>query len=415
MRFHLSLAAGAILLAGSASAQSVAMGFLHNWDQPTMGAGTSITHRGGVPANMAGECLNRYDNDDHKFWGLNAAGMTEVDGFSVTLQDEDDTTRELFSFVGYNEDAMLANFPDLSGPVISLGQFQMPPTQNMGPIAWRLTATFSFNGRPPAQVAPNQDIFIGFTLPAFTSTTTPLDGLSIHAVHNDPTTTTHDIPGPTGQQGGIVFADTYVCFVQGGTPMYLPSMAGGLRENLTEILVSGGAPGGVPFTQTNQTSYPPSNAPFGTANFLSGLHPDTFDANMTGRADDLGFVVTVDTTVIPAGSPVFFILAFGPSPLGPRPINTFPGVAQSSQGSLAIDFITGAVLPFGFIMSTNNPSNPTEGQAVRNIPLNQSTRNIIANWVGPLDLWWQAIVLNPTVAGPPFEVRTTGVAVQHLK
>lgn len=406
---HTLLAAVAVAaLAATATAQFPFQGFLYNFDRPQLFSGGSFVLRFGINAEQE---ICRIDRDDYRDWGLNSAGQTQIQGFMLWIQDGNDQTAQTFSVVGYNEDTNQLNFPLLTPPVMNITGVPLPPPAPPpgGGVLWRL----GFNLTAPVAFAANQDIFLGVGLPAMTNPATN-DGLWIGAVGNDNTQTVYDRPGPRGALGGGIFSDDYVCYVINGAAQYLPPTANGLTQLAIDWNHSGGSAGGVALAETNQVNYVSSNAPNGTANFLSGVHPDINGLN-PGRADNIGFAVTTHTTQVAIGQPVFVLMALGPNPLGSTPITSFPPAAgPGSTGNVCLDFTSSATF-LGFLAAprTNGITGMAEMQIMIN--LTATARSVINSIPGNVDLWWQGFALDASAGGPPFEVRTTGCVIQKLK
>lgn len=414
---NVSLAMAALALSsGAALAQYPLQGFLYNWDRTGVGVGVSVFSRYGINAE---EHLTRVDRDDYRDWGLNQQGQVQVQGFVVYMLDTNDGTREVFSIVGYEEDAQNPNLPDLTNRRVNAGPYQMPPAGSPpGARAYRLYTTFA----QPVTLANGGDLFFGTSVPALVSAQQPYDGLWTGLVADDPLTPgtppVYDTPGPAGQVGARISRDTYACYIVNNVPTYIAPTATNpnvLEQFAIDLFLSGGAAGGVAIAQTNQTNYAASNAPHGTSNFLSGLHPDTYGFT-TGRADDIGFAVVSHTSQVQTGSIALVMLALGPSPIGTLPVNQlFPFAgAAGTTGVVCIDFTVSA--NFFLFMTpggTNSVPNQLEGQVIA--PLTPSARTFLASATGNIDLWWQGFVINSAVTGPQLEVHATGCVVQKLK
>lgn len=399
----------AALLAAAVPAQNFPLqGFLFNFDRPTVAAGVSYVTRYGTTAE---EHLNRIDRDDYREWGVNASGQIQIQGFMGWIQDNNDATREQFGLVGYNEDASNANFPALATRVLNLTGIQMPPTGTTpGGVFYEMLGTFT----APVDFASSGDVFLGISVPALLSGAPTYDGLWTGATSNIPFTgvTVYDQPGPRGVAGGGIAQNTYVCYVSNNTARYVPVNATQGAEVLAcDWHLGSGMAGGVALARTNQTTFAPSNAPLGTASFLSGLHPDINGLNAT-RADDIGFGVTVHNTQAPLGSPVFMLMAFGPLAGGSIPVASL-GVTNNpdTRGNICIDFAAAAT----FLTFTTAGYLTNTGEAQLVVPLSAQVRNIINGLTSPVDLWWQGFVLDATNPGPNLEVRATGCVIQHLQ
>jgi hypothetical protein len=377
-------------------------GFLLNWDRPTVGAHFDQVTRWNVTAESN---MNRVDTDDYVDWGKNPAGDVVLRGFAGWLFDSNYQTAESFSFVGHAEDPANPNFPLLTA-AFTVPNLPMPPgvTGN----AYLVTATLN----APVTVPGSGDVFIGVGLPALVVPTQPYDGLWIGSITRTQTgLTIFDEPGPAGQVGGTVARDDYNCAISNGTAQYAPSSATSLSQIAFDVAVDNGGIGGVALAETNQTSLTPSNAPFGTSDFLSGLHPDINGLN-PGRADNIGFGITHHTGQMPVGSPVIVMLALGPSTLGSLPLGTLTGFnPTASNGRLCIDFLSAA--SFVILSGPGFLPNMAEGQLM--LPLTPQVRAQIAAQGPGFVLWWQGVAIDFTFAGPDLEARSTGCVKQHMQ
>lgn len=401
------LALVAILaLSAAAAAQNFPLqGLMFNWDRPQLATGVDLVTRW---ATTAEHDLTRIDSDDFKDWGRDAQGQTRIQGYLTWLYDTNYGTAESYGLVAYAEDPAVSNTPAVATPLLNIANIPMPPG-TAGNI-YRVGATFN----QPVSFAANSDVFIGLDLPAMVNPNPPYDGIWVGTASRQiPALNlqTFDEPGPRGQVGAGIPFETYLCYVVNGVVRHAAPGASSLQQLAFDVLLANGGVGGVALTQTNQTSNPSSNAPLGTSNFLSGLHPDINGTN-PGRADDIGFGVTTHLQQMPVGSPVFVLLAFGPSPLGSTPVNSFP-IANNpdSAGNVCIDFTTAAT----FLAFTAAGQVNTMGEAQLMIPLSASTRAVIAGLAGPLDLWWQGFALDATNVGPTLELRASGCVIQKLK
>lgn len=400
-----------LLLVATASAQNLPLyGFMYNWDRLGIGNGITVYTRG---TPMQEEVLTRIDSDDYKDWALDANGMVSVQGMMLFVLDANDGTQETFNLVAYPEDPLMADFPDLTAQAVNVPIVfpPTPPGMTPGQRAYR----FNPQGITTPVVLPNGvDLFFGTSLPTMISGMQPFDGLFVGSLNDDTTTMApfpFDVPGPAGQVGARIGQDSYVCFVINGAPMYPGTAPGNIMQLGIDIEVASGGVGGVALATTPQVRYPESNAPFGTSSLLSGMHPDI------QRGDDIGFGVVSHTSQVPSGSLTVVMLALGPSPIGSIPIGQLAPAANSpnSHGNVCIDFTAKADF-LTFLMPGTAPNvlpGQLQGQVIST--LSASARQIVAGLPAPLDLWWQAFVLDLSAGGPPFEVRTSGCAVQKLK
>lgn len=404
----LLLTSSAFLFASTALAQNPLQGFMLNWDRPQNGAAISFVTRGTANAEQD---LTRIDRDDYRDFGLDANGQVSIQGMVVQIQDDNDATREAFGLVGYQEDPARANYPDMANQRLNIANIQMPPTGAIpGGVAYELTLGFN----QPVTFAPGTDLFLGVSLPALVVGAPPYDGLWVACTGNNSTmtgVTTYDLPGVRGAQGQGVFMDSYLCFVVNGNPVYGTASATSLTQMLLDVQLAGGTVGGVALTQTNQTSYPSSNAPYATSNFLSGSHPDVTGMN-PGRADDVGFGITAHTSQVAAGSLAFVMMSFGPNNLGSIPVSAIGGAgAPGSAGYICVNLANQTT--FLTFLQPGLVANMLEGQLI--LPLSPQVRAILGTMTNPLNLHWQGFVLDVGAGGPPFEIRATGCAVQHLR
>lgn len=392
--------------ASFATAQHAA-GFTYHWFDganslvPTSYNGSpfsavSYAHRAGA-GNGEIEVLNRIDSDDHPFWGIDASGNHRSRGMVVVIQDSDASTPESFGLVVRGEDPARPNSPDLTAPILTVGPLPLPAG-----MAGAAATIFSVTFPQPVTAPAGVDLFFGVSLPA--SPNWPQDGLSTWVTTADPRAVTRDVPGRTGQPGGAVARDTYVCSVttSGGQPTGGAQFRGPIAQNAFDVLVD--VASGIPITRTNQASYLVSGgARVGTSNMLSGLHPDVFDANGTGRVDDLGFVF-VDPRC--ANGPVFAAFAFGPSAAAPQPVLTFPGVPRGSSGVLCLDVAT-VDLSLAFRLADGL------GAAVFSLPLGppgSPPRAFVAQNPG-LELYWQGFGVERGGLGGIAGIHASGCSV----
>jgi hypothetical protein len=390
-----------LALASAAAAQAPFHGFLFNWDRPTVGGHFDAVTRFDVAAERN---FNRIDVDDYVDWGKNPAGNVVLRGFAAWMIDANYATPETFAFVGHAEDPANPGFP-LLAPSFTVPNIPLPP----GPAGTSFLIFGTLN--VPVTIAGGGDVFVGVGLPAMVSPVAPFDGLFIgHITRTDPALQIFDEPGPRGQNGAGVFANDYNCAITGGIAQYVPIAFSSLSQLALDVAIDNGGIGGVALAETNQTSLVPSNAPLGTSDFLSGLHPDVNGFN-PGRADNIGFGVTHHTGQMPAGSPVLVLLAFGGSPLGSQPITNFPGFDPlTSAGRLCIDFT--AATSFLILTQPGFLPNMAEGQLM--LPLSPQVRQVIAQQGSPFDFWWQGFAIDLSAPGPDLEVRTSGCVIQHL-
>jgi hypothetical protein len=224
---------------------------------------------------------------------------------------------------------------------------------------------------------------------------------------------TRDLPG---QAISLMPVPNVVCWlptlagVPTGPATY-PAVAADKRQIWIEL--NANVASGVPVTQTNQTLYTSSNpggtntmVPLGgTTNMFSGLNPDLYDFNLQTppRADDIGFLVN-DVSV--PNAPVFVLLSFGLSPVGSQPlVNLMSGSAGAgTKGNVCVDF-TAAATFLGF-------SGPT-GILQMMLPMSPATRAAYQA-LFPMNLVYQAFVLDTLAPGPGITIHATGCGVQHL-
>lgn len=404
----LSLIAASSLLAQTNNT----VGFTKGWT-------TSFIDRIGANAIDA-DCLNHFDSRSYQDWMLDPADPTgatyKFNAVQFVIQDQSGVTPETFNVVAYNEDTANPNFPDAATPWIQTGAFTLPTSTVTTAVAWIYTITL---GTPPA--APKGDKWIGVRLFVPTSGAWPAtDGTSLHcAFDRAATSTSTSATDLAGLRIDSVPNNQFACHIPvvAGVPTgpgVYPAGSAGVRRQI-RLEVTANVTGGVCITQTNQTTYVSSNpgntgTPLGgTTNFISGLHPDVYNGNAmaTPRQDDIGFLVT-DVNFVNA--PVFVMLALGPNPLGSLPLASMaPAVnAPGTRGNVCIDFTT-AVTFLGFTNGT--------GLYQHMLTLDAGSRSIIQGMslpLAPLEMYYQAFVLNPASAAGPLEVHATGCGIQHL-
>lgn len=265
-----------VIVALSCPAQSP-LGILNQTD-------TSFTSRGSasIPNTNPSFAFQRIDQEHYAGWGIDPMnpGMRSIQGMHYFIQDEVDTTPESYGLVVYGEDPMGPDFPDVSTNFGTAGPIPTPTVTSPtgGAIAWNITVTFT----TPMLVPKGIDVFPALDLPQpMVGGPWPMDGLSVHALYYQMTTSgTYDEPG-AGQ----------IASQSGNGGYHVPGMIGPTytvtnRMWKIEPLVPGA--GGTAGTITNQTWAPLSNAAPGTSSMSSGLRPDAQNppVNM-GRADDV--------------------------------------------------------------------------------------------------------------------------------
>lgn len=398
----LLLVASAATLAAAASAQNV-LGF-------TAGSDTSYTDRIGAN-NIVADGLNHYDSRDYLDWMLDPADPTGAtytfQSCRLIVQDQVGTTPENFTVVGYNEDPNTPDFPDPTAVWFRTGSIALPASTSTGPVAWIYTVTMTV---PPA---PKGDKWLGIGMELPQSGTWPTDGLSTHITADRPATFTsganRDLPSiaisqmPTGNIG---------CFIPtaGGVPTGPATYPAPTLRRQIWFEIQANVASGVPVTQTNQTIYPSSNpgganalVPLGgTTNMISGLYPDVNDTTLTGRFDDIGFLI--NDISVPNGL-VFVLVAFNGNPLGSLPLSLMMGglAGAGTKGNVCIDFTASAT----FLGIAN-----ASGVYQHMLTLNPAVRNSLTG-LSPLSLWYQGFVVN-TASSPGMEVHATGCGVQHF-
>lgn len=396
-----ALLASTLLLSASLCAQNIELGFDDGWD-------TSFIDRiGGM--NMTCDALNHFDNRHLLDWMLDPADPTGATykflGARLVTQDQVGNTPDSFDIVAYNEDV---NVPNTPGTIwFRTGAINLPASTLTTPVAWIWTINFN----PPA--VPKGDKFIGAGL---TNTTPawPQDGISLHCAFdfNPPPSVTDRVgPGITSLNAGNLSCHMPTANGVPQPPAVFPARtSGGLRQIRLEIIAA--VSGGVAVTQTNQTTYPcslpgaPNSTPLGgTTNWISGVHPDVYDANAStpARADNIGFLYK-DGALL--NQPVFILLAFGGSPVGSTPITQLapPTNTAGTRGNVCIDFVNAATF------LTNTDAN---GVAQFMLTLNPQARAVVQR-LAPFELWYQGFGLNAVAGGPPFEIHTSGCAKQFL-
>jgi len=257
---------------------------------------SSATYTRGPASMGAGELLQRFDADDLRGFGIEAAfpGVQVVRGVALSIRDFGSSTPNgLFDVTLYTESLSQPGYPDLQAP---LGG-ETGVTANSIPGVFTLVAFPA-----PALVPIGRDLFVGIRIPA---TTSSFGGVRLTVIAGSASASTYDLAGT-------------------GLPIFPPEEnTYRLYRDLTNNAVTFGArgqyqidlltscPSGTPTTISNQASFPLSTAAPGASTLLSGLHPDAASPPLNnGRADDVAFLY--GDTGLPLGSLVVFVAAFAP-------------------------------------------------------------------------------------------------------
>lgn len=353
----------------------------------------SATSRLGANA-IAADGLHHFDSRHYRDWMLDPTDPTgstyTFRAVRFTLQDEVANTAETCSVVGYREDPATPNFPNIAAPWFRTGPLNLPTMPSGAPQAWILTVTMPTS----LPSIPKGSVWIGVGLSTPVSGTWPADGTSLHC-------NVDQTAGPAITNLANNQVSCYVPTVAGvpsGPAVYPTSTVGGRQQIRLEIIAN--VTGGVCLSR---------NGLLPQTNFLSGLHPDVY--NGTGatppRQDDIGFVVREDNQ--PNGL-VIVVVALGQNPLGSQPLAAVSPFAASpnTRGNVCIDLNQGTVF-LGMMVG-----NGIFQQMLPLTPQVRATIQSLSSATQPLDLWYQAFVLDPTASGPPYEIHATGCGVQHL-
>ncbi len=392
-------------------------------------AGMDISYTSRVATgSIEADCLQHFSGRDYRNWILNPADNTgntmRFVGLRIQLQDQNAATNETYTLVGYREDPLNPNFPDVSGlvsgPVNPGGKWFR--TSSIPFPAGSGGATILFGINPPAVPLfhnPNlDDVFLGV---GFNPGNWPTDGLGVIIAHEQQATIPANPPrlDDTGPRVADITSTTSPNFccqvatalgVPTGAPATFPAGALGQTFQLSmDVLAL--ATGGVSVTQTNQTNYPSSTVfvggtvpQGGTTNVLSGLHPDmnNFNASTPPRADDIGFLINERNR---PNSLCAVIIGFGPPSFGINPDGSFPLAAffsdPDTRGLLCVDPGSPSTL---FIGGLNGA-----GTYQQMFPMSPALRATVAS-LQPFDVIWQGFVIDGTLT----EVKATGCVTQHL-
>lgn len=303
--------------------------------QGTQVAGTllrsfSFTYSRGGLGLGAGELLQRFDADDLRGFGIEAAfpGVQVVRGIALGVRDFGSSVPNgLFDVTLYSESPTQPGYPDLQAPLGGVtGQ------QSGAPLG------LTFVGFPTPVFAPiGRDLFVGVRVPA---TTSQIGGVRLTVITSSTGGSTFDLAGaslpvsPPEANSYRLYRDLAT-----STPTYAAR-----GQFHMDLLVSG--PSGTPATISNQASYLLSTSPPGASTMLSGLHPDARSpSHNAGRADDVAFVY--GDYALPPGSLAVFVAAF--ADFGPVvPLAQFvPG----SVGAACLDQAHAFVLGFATLQA----------------------------------------------------------------
>jgi hypothetical protein len=343
---------------------------------------------------ITAEVLQHFDDRHYRDWMLDPADPTGATfrcrALRFHVQDQVGTTAESVYAAGYPQHPTQANQPDAGAPWFRTGPIALPPSPVNGPVAYLLTVTL------PATLPslPKGDVWLGVGLAPATGTFWPLDGTSV-AVANETNPGRAIATLPNNQVA------CYLPVVQGiptGPAVYPTSTAAGRRQLWLEVIAE--ATGGVCVARRQTIT---------TSGLVSGSHPDVYNAagTMPPTEDDIGFTVT-DASL--PNALAFVYVGFAGNPLGSQPVASLsPLLAHpGTRGNLCIDLSLAAP-----ILTTLD----TTGRATSFLTLSAGARlaiQAVSSATQPFDLWYQALVLDPTGTGTQFAVHATGCGIQHL-
>lgn len=333
-----------VALAGAALAQNP-LGTFTNTGVTFSGRGNAT-----APNNNPAYIFDRFDKETYAGFTTGAVPFTrQITGVNAVIQDQNLATQELFTLAVFQGDPQNPNFPDVQSVVVS-GPFVLPLATGNG--AFDASANFA----TPITVPSTEDVYVG--LQFMTAWTlqggVPVDGLSVHEIRNVAPAQ------PQAWQGWDLAGarlPTTVDRSYGG--YYVPNPPSGpAYPVVTQYKIQPIVPisGGVATTLSNQANHAESTAAAaagftvqepgaGTACMFSGLYPDAASPpRNSGRADDIGQLFF--NPALSAGSPVFFLMDFGPFPSAEIPVASFvPG----STGVACLNFGSMVALGFGFL------------------------------------------------------------------
>lgn len=276
----------------------------------------SMSYTRGPAGQNAGELIQKFDADDLRGFGVEAAfpGVQVVRGVILPIKDFGSSIpNSLYDLALYTESTTTPNYPDLQNPLHVVTGL-VPGT---GTFTW---STIVF--QTPVMVPIGRDLFVGVRLPA---TTSAVGGVLLMPISSSTSSTYYDLAGPgmpTTPEG-----NSYRLYRDLTTNVVTYSARGQYQMDLLTR-----SPGGMPASVSLQSSYPPTMSPPGATTMLSGLHPDAASPPLhPGRADEVSFVY--GDWVLPPGSPVMFLGAFADF----GPIVPLDNYAPGSIGGICLD------------------------------------------------------------------------------
>jgi len=370
MRFALSCAVS-VSIAAAVCAQNP-LGTFTNM-------GTTYATRGGAatPNTNPAVLFARHDMENYAGFTTGVTpGTRQVTGINFVIQDQNLATTETFSLVVYTGDPAMADFPNVTTPLATSGNFVLPVGTGGG--SYNASANFA----TPVTAPATDDVYVGLSFNSgwVVSGTAVTDGLSVWEQRLQAgagTIATFDLAGPrlpatspAGTYGG------YYCANPAAGPAY-PVVTQYKIQPIVPIS------GGVACTRTNQTGnhvestagavagFTVQEPGAGTSNMFSGLHPDAANPSTNaGRTDDIGQMFL--NASLPAGSLVFFFIDLGGFGAFEVPAANFvpgsTGVACMNLGSMQV---------LGFSLLGSN------GRAYRVSTFGAATRSLLSgfNWV----------------------------------
>lgn len=338
--------------------------------------GATSTTRGNAPTPEHNPATLFVRLDKESYGGFTSGlvpGTVEVSGVNMVIQDQNLASQEAFNMVLYSGNPANNDYPDVANPVAVSGNFTLP----LGPAgvaAYEGSIAFA----TPVTLPATLDVYVGIQFAAGWTygANGPINGLSVWEIRDtapvSPSASqSWDLAGarqpsqfPGRSPGG------YYC----SQPLAGPGYPVASQYFLQPVVQMSG---GVATTRTTQTNHPESTAGAtagflvqdpgaGTACMFSGLYPDAASPPRTaGRVDEIGQLFY--NPGLNAGSPVFFLMDFGPLPASQIPAASFvPG----STGVGCLNFGTQVALGFGFL--------GTNGRAFRMSSFPAAARTMLA-------------------------------------
>lgn len=316
--------------------------------------GATSTARGNatVANNNPATVFVRHDKECYAGYTDGVVPFTrQIVGIHAVIQDQNLATQQAFTLVVYTGDPLNNDYPDVVNPAAVTANFILPVGTGVGAFE------ASMNFATPVSVSSAEDVYVGLQFAnGWTSGPNgPSDGLSVWEIRD--TAPSSPVAGQSWDIAGGRHPTQFPARSHGG--YFVPSpQTGPSYPVATQYFIQPIVPisGGVAATVTNQTNHVESTAGAvagflvaepgaGTSSMFSGLYPDASSPPRTaGRVDQIAQLFS--NPALNAGSPVFFLMDFGPFPVAEIQAASFvPG----STGVGCLNFGSQVALGFGFL------------------------------------------------------------------